>query len=113
MPPSAKTIVPVRLAASVRTLLLADPRRYRNFGAYWFVIKTLLKEHYSRDELPLLGDYDDPSVTARLPAYPDQQALLHDAIAAYRHNAKFNMHSSLVSDPQGETFMLFDEDMGI
>ena len=39
MPPQTEPIAPATLAASVRPLLLVDPRRYRNFGAYWFVIK--------------------------------------------------------------------------
>ena len=73
----------------------------------------MLKEHFDREDLRLLGDFDDCTVTARLPAYPDRQSPLHDAISTYRHNATFNMLSSKVPVPKGDTSRLFDEDVGL
>lgn len=92
--------------------LQEDPRRYRNFGAYWYLVKALLKRFYSRDNLLLLGDYIDRTVTDRIPAHASLDEALAAAIQTYNRNAKFNMLSNLVVDPAGEEFTLIDEDGG-
>lgn len=103
---------PALLAHSVLKLLQQDPRRYHNFGAWWYMIKALLKQYYTRDNLYLLGDYVDPAVTERLPAVPLQQAL-QMAIETYNDNARYNLGRAHVEDPEGETFLLFDADADI
>ena len=106
-------IDPKTFAASTLQLLQQDPRRYRLFGVYWYLVKAVLKKHYTRDNLHLLGDYVDGDVTARMPVHADLQEALAAAIAEYQANAAFNMGRSEVEDPTGGgTFTLVDTDAG-
>lgn len=105
-------IDPKQLAASTLQLIQADPRNYRNFGVYWFLIKELLKLYYTRDNLFLLGDYRDQSVIDRMPDHADLQEALAAAIETYRINATYAMGSADLTDPEGETFTLTDADAG-
>lgn len=105
-------IDPKQLAASTLHLLQTDPRNYRNFGVYWFLIKEVLKRYYTRDNLYLLGDYRDQSVIDRMPQHESLQEALAAAVETYRVNAAYGMGTNQFSDPEGETFTLFDEDAG-
>lgn len=105
-------IDPKQLAASTLQLLQADPRNYRNFSYYWYLIKALLKQYYTRDNLFLLGDYVDPTVTARMPEHADLQEALAAAVEMYRTNAAYGMGTAEFTDPDGETFTLVDADAG-
>lgn len=106
-------IDPKNFAASTLALLQDDPRRYRCFGAYWYFVKALLKRFHTRDELHLLGDHMDQSVIERMPPHANLQEALAAAIEEYRQNASFNMGSNMVTDGEGEQFMLVDPDAGI
>ncbi len=104
-------IDPKTFAASTLHLLQQDPRRYRNFGPYWYFVKVLMKRYYSRDNLGLLGDYVDPDTVARMPKHDNMQDALEAATAEYRQNAAFNVGRAEVEDPVGGgTFLLFDTD---
>lgn len=92
--------------------LQEDPRRYRNWGAYWYLVKAVLKRHYGRDNLMLLGDYVDHGVTDRIPEHAGLEEALQAAIQTYNRNARFNLLSNRVVDPAGEEFTLVDEDAG-
>lgn len=105
-------IDPKQLAESTLQLLQTDPRNYRNFGVYWFLIKALLKRYYTRDNLYMLGDYVDPTVVARVPMFENLQDALEAAVETYRSNAAYAMGANEFTDPEGETFTLFDEDAG-
>lgn len=106
-------IDPKTFAASTLQLLQDDPRRYRNFGSHWYLVKQVLKKFYTRDNLHLLGDYIDTSVTDRMPAHASLQDALAAAIEEYRKNASFNLGSNEVEDPAGGgTFRLVDPDAG-
>jgi len=105
-------IDPKQLAASTLQLLQDDPRRYRNYGVYWYLVKALLKHYYTRDNLFLLGDYVDPTVTARMPEHADLQEALAAAVETCRVNACYARGSAELTDPEGETFTLVDEDAG-
>lgn len=106
-------IDPKTFAESTLQLLQGDPRRYRNFGAHWCLVKAVLKKFYTRDNLHLLGDNVDRSVLDRMPEYPDLQAAIEGAIAEYQKNAAFNLGRSDVEDPVGGgTFTLLDPDAG-
>lgn len=105
-------IDPKQLAESTLQLLQADPRNYRCFGVYWFLIKELLKRYYTRDNLYLLGDYRDQSVIDRMPAHETLQDALAAAVETYRINASYGMGSADLTDPEGETFTLTDADSG-
>jgi hypothetical protein len=103
---------PQKVAASVLQLLAEDPRRYRNFGVYWYFIKALLKHYYTRDNLHLLGEHEDPDIIARMPKLSAEETL-RAAIDTYRWNAQFNLGSPEHLDQAGELFRLFDPDVGI
>lgn len=106
-------IDPKTFAASTLQLLQQDPRRYRAFGVYWYLVKAVLKKYYTRDNLHLLGDHVDQSVVERMPAHADLQEALAAATDEYRQNASFGMGSNWVEDPVGGgTFQLVDPDAG-
>jgi hypothetical protein len=105
-------IDPKQLAASTLQLLQADPRNYRNFSYYWFFVKALMKRYYTKDNLYMLGDYEDPAVVAMMPDGEDLQETLTEAVDMYRTNAAYGMGTSEFTDPDGETFTLHDEDAG-
>lgn len=106
-------IDPKQLASSTLKLLQEDPRRYRNFAEYWFLIKGLMKKYYTKDNLYLLGDYEDRAVIERMPEHEDLQEALKAAIDTYRENATFGMGTSEFYDSDGEKFTLYDEDAGL
>lgn len=106
-------IDPRKFAASTLQLLQEDPRRYRAFGAYWYLVKAVLKRFYTRDNLHLLGEYMDQSVIDRMPVHADLGAALAAAIEEYRQNASFNLGANVVTDDHGEAFTLIDPDAGI
>jgi len=106
-------IDPKTFAASTLELLQQDPRRYRNFGAHWYLVKAVLKKFYTRDNLHLLGDHVDQSVVARMPEHASLQDALAAAVDEYRTNAAFNLGSNEVADlAGGGTFTLLDPDAG-
>ena len=100
------------LAHSTLQLLQQDPRRYRNFGVYWYLMKALLKKYYTQDNLHLLGDFVDPVVASKMPEHTDLQDALAAAVDEYRKNANFNLGGNQVEDPEGGTFVLIDQDAG-
>jgi len=93
-------------------LLQENPQRYRNFGAYWYLVKAVMKRFYTRDNLMLLGDFVDQSVTDRMPPHDSLDEALQAALQTYNRNAMFNMQSNEVTDPSGDVFILMDEDGG-
>lgn len=103
---------PQKFAESTLLLLQQDPRRYVNFGVYWFFVKAVLKKMgYTRDNLHLLGEYMDPEAIARMPEYPGLAEALDASISEYRQNASFNLLRNEVEDPTGGgVFVLKDED---
>lgn len=106
-------IDPKTFAASTLQLLQDDPRRYRFFGAYWYLVKAVLKKFYTRDNLHLLGDHVDPAAAERMPEHAGLQEALAGAVTEYRKNAGFNLGSNEVEDlVGGGTFRLVDPDAG-
>lgn len=106
-------IDPKVFAQSTLHLLQQDPRRYVNFGVYWFFVKALMKRYYTRDNLYMLGDYEDPGVIARMPDHGRLQETLEAAVEEYRLNAMHNMGRKGVSDPSGGgSVTIHDEDAG-
>lgn len=101
------------LAASTLQLLQQDPRLYRCFGAYWWLIKALLRRYYTRDNLHLLGDYTDPQAGERMPAHETLEGALAAAVEEYRRNATYGLGSAQVPDlVGGGAFTLIDPDAG-
>lgn len=103
---------PKEVAKNALILLQQDPRRYRNFGVYWYFIKALMKRYYSRDQLYLLGDYDDPDAASRMPDVPADEVLTA-ALEEYGQNARYDPFPKRVHDHEGDLYELFDEDAGI
>jgi hypothetical protein len=106
-------IDPKTFAASTLALLQEDPRRYRNFGSHWYLVKALLKRFYTVDNLHLLGDYTDPAAAERMPQHASLDEALAAAVEEYRQNASFGLGSNVVTDASGEAFTLIDPDAGI
>lgn len=106
-------IDPKTFAHNTLHLLQDDPRRYRNFGPYWYLVKQVLKRFHTRDNLSLLGDYVDQTVIDRMPDHDTLESALEAAIETYAVNAKFNLGSAEVADlVGGGVFTLVDEDAG-
>ncbi len=105
-------IDPKTLAASTLELLQADPAKYHNFGTHWYLVKALMKRFYTKENLYLLGDFEDQAVLARMPEYATLADALAGAVEEYQHNAAFNLGSNVITDPDGEAFTLVDEDAG-
>src|ERR1700741_1319257 len=101
-------IDPKTFAASTLALLQEDPRRYRNFGVYWFFVKALMKHFYTAENLHLLGDYVDEDVIAAMPAFDSLQDAMEAATEEYRQNASFNLGSNQVGDPGGGVITVVD-----
>lgn len=105
---------PKTFAESTLQLLQQDPRRYRNFGVYWYFVKALMKRYYTKDNLHLLGEYMDADVMARMPEHQTLQEAMKAAIEEYRHNATFNLGRNVVEDSLGGgVVVLHDEDAGL
>lgn len=98
-------------AVSTRALLNEDWRRYRNFGPYWWFVKALLKRFYSRHEMPMLGDYEDPQAAELVPAGLTGEEMMAQALETYRANAILNLNSQKVEDADGQLLILIDPDM--
>ena len=110
MQPEADRVDPETFARSVRALLNEDPRRYRNFGVYWYLVKAVLKRFYDRQNLYLLGDYEDRAVIDRMPQHATLGEALAAAIEEYQHNVSFNLGLARIEDADGETLTLHDPD---
>lgn len=106
-------IDPKTFAASTLQLLQQDPRRYRCFGVYWWFVKAVLKQFYTRDNLHLLGDYMAPDAEAQMPPHTDLQSALAAAVDEYQQNASFNLGRNLVEAPDGELVLIDDLDAGL
>lgn len=104
---------PRAFAESTLQLLQQDPRRYRNFGVHWYLVKEVLKRFYTRDNLHLLGDYRDLSVIERMPPAESLEDALQAAVEEYRQNAVLNLGRNEVEGPDGEVFVLYDLDAGV
>lgn len=98
-------------AASTRALLNEDWRRYRNFGAYWWFVKALLKRYYSPHEMPMLGAYEEPDAADLVLPGLTGAEMLEAAVATYRANAALNLNSARVEDAHGQPYDLVDPDM--
>jgi len=107
-------IDPKTFAESSLQLLQQNPRRYLNYGVYWYFVKALMKRYYSRDNLAMLGEYMDPDVMARMPEHENLQEALAAAVEEYRKNASFNLGRATVEDlVGGGVVLLHDEDAGV
>ena len=102
-----------RVLEAIVQMLQAEPRRYRDYGCFWWGIKRILKEHgYGPDQLYLLGSCTDLEAESHLPAEPDA-ALLAEAIREQQYRAAFEPYSPDCYYPDdGSPYHLVDDDAG-
>ena len=106
-------INPAEALQNVLLQLQQDPARYRLFGIYWWPIKALLKGvGYGRDQLYMLGDYQDPETATLIPPI-GLQATLVAAFTEFGQNARYPRPDGRVEDPDGELVTVMDEDAGL
>lgn len=106
------SLKPAQIARNILLLLQEDPKRYRNFGVWWWPIKAIMKHYYTREQLHLLGDYEDPAGIEKTPAASLDETLLA-ALETYAHNARYNLGRAETEGPDGETYVVYDEDAGV
>lgn len=104
---------PDQVAANIRQILDNDVRSYRNFGVYWYFVKAALKQFYGRDQMPILGDYEQPEVVSRMPAYGSFEDAMHDALLYWRANWENNHNQATSMAPDNEPVTLWDADVGL
>lgn len=102
-------------AANIVQMLRGDPYYYRNFGVYWWHVKRQLKANgHTVAVLPHLGDFEDPDPVVAEKydglsgAELDRLAFLEAAENSIYHRND----ASHVDDETGETYYLYDEDVG-
>jgi len=93
--------------------LQEEPQRYKLFGVYWWPIKAFLKRvGYGREQLYMLGDYQDATTAALVPKM-DMADTMRTALEEYGRNARYPHPGGMVEDPDGEMVMIYDEDAGL
>jgi hypothetical protein len=104
---------PDQIAANIRKMLDNDITHYHNFGVYWYFVKALLKRYYDIHQMPILGDFEQEDVIARMPEYDSFEDAMFDALLFARANQRDNMNSATSIAPDDEPVTLFDEDIGL
>lgn len=102
-------INPEVFARNCVQMLQEDPKAYRSFGIYWWPVKAILKRFYSRDELSLLGNYEDPIGAEAVPRVGLQEMLML-AIEEHQSNQIDHINPQWVQLPDGAPYMIYDED---
>jgi len=98
-------------ARNVVALLQMDPLYYRNFGIYWWHIKTELKRMgYDQRQLSHLGDFADPTVDS---VYKGRSATeLTLAAFEYQADATFHQYNGVKHlDDEIGVYLLLDNDV--
>ena len=98
-------------ARNVVAILQKDPFFYRNFGVWWWHVKSELKRNeFGPDQLYFLGDYTDVSAQR---FYSDLTTVELDNEAyeqQWNHTFhKFNNNMSFT--PDGDPYLVLDEDV--
>ena len=106
------TMNPRLLAENVLFLLQQDPSRYVSFGPYWYTIKALLKQFYTRDNLFLLGDHVDADVVKAQPVHGSADEVLYAAVEWYRNHQAYGFGRREFETDDGEVVQLMDPDAG-
>ena len=66
--PGAGAIDIPKLSQAIIHMLQTDRLKYKRFGIYWWPIKAMLKRAgYTRAQLSMLGDFEDPETAAMVP----------------------------------------------
>jgi len=105
-------INPEVFARNCLQMLQQQPEYYRSFGIYWWPVKAILKHYYGRDQLYMLGDYEDPIGAAAAPRVGLQE-MLGLALEEQEHNVRDCMLPEWVQTPDGVDYFIFDQDAGL
>jgi len=97
---------------SILQILQAKPLAYRSFGIYWWPIKAILKQKYTKENLYLLGDYVDPDGVERVPDVGVSE-MIKQAFSEFQMNTSFGFDGNQVTDTEGEPYTIFDQDADI
>lgn len=95
--------------------LRQDPLYYRNFGPYWWHVKRRIKAAgHTEKVLPHLGDYEDTSeeVTSRCDGKTPEE-LDNLALKVCAENSLHRRNNPHHLDEYGESYLLFDPDVGM
>ena len=93
-------------------ILQQNPASYRAFGIYWWPIKALLKQKYTKDNLYMLGNYEDPDGVSRVPSV-DVVEMIELALSEYSTNISFGLGSNQVTDTEGDPYTIYDQDANL
>jgi hypothetical protein len=104
---------PDQIAANIRKVLDNKIETYRNFGVYWYFVKAFLKRYYDQTQMPILGNFEQADVVARMPQYENFADAMHDALLFWRANYENNGNGATSIAPDDEPVTLFDEDIGM
>lgn len=103
-------------ATNIVHMLRSDPLYYRNFGPFWWHVKRQLKANgFTTLALASLGDFEDADemVTEKYAGrtIDELDDLAYETAASA---AAFSRDSAdYVDDETGETYRVFDEDVGV
>lgn len=104
---------PIDVHAAFRGIvqqLQVEPQRYKLFGLWWWPVKALLKRAgYGKDQLYMLGNYQDPITAHQVPA-ENLTDTLRSAFEEFAFNAAYPHPGGVVETPDGELVAIYDED---
>lgn len=97
-------------ARNVVSLIQKVPFYYRNFGVWWWHIKSELKRNgYDQAQLQHLGSFTDPSVKHYYEGKTTEE--LDDLAWEYQYAHTFHAYNSnQTATPDGETYLIQDQD---
>jgi len=99
-----------RLAEGVAKMLRADATNYQLYGAYWWAIKKLLKQHIKTNDW-FVGDYMDDMTYQR--AWHDTELITVSAGVNYQlEQIMITPSHSVIIDDTIQSYTLYDEDAG-
>lgn len=85
--------------------------RYRWFGAYWWLVKPMLRRAGYLPNLPWLGDFMDREALATLPPGLSAGEVLALGLGHYQFAARLAPTSEWADAPNGDRIRIYDPDV--
>ena len=97
-------------ARNVVSIIQREPMFYRNFGPWWWHVKSELKRNgFDKEQLSILGDYTDESVDYIYSGLSTKQK--DDDAFEHQWNHTFHKYNNNTSfTPDGEVYQVLDQD---
>lgn len=97
-------------AHTIVGMLQKDHFFYRNFGVWWWHVKSELKRHgFKKNQLYHLGDFFDPSVDEFYEG--KSEAELDNEAYEYQRDHTFHKYNSNAAiTPDGDPYLIHDQD---